>query len=245
MVRYFFIKSRNKDLQKNIKPLTWNALLENTEIIMRIITISALLLTSNLTMAATPIEGWYTSVFGGYAYLPHFINTNHGGFNRNNVNTQAGYDVGGNLGFKSNPMRYEGELSYITAKINSFALNYVPQTGVTGYNNVALAMANVYCDLPGVTELLKPFLGVGIGYGWIQAQLNANGPTTVSRFSGANSTFAYQANAGLTYNFAENYALTINYRYVATTNVPELGQMFQAHIANAGATYRFDGNNYK
>ena len=196
-------------------------------------------------MAAVPIEGWYDSIFGGYAYLPHFINTNHGGFTRNNVNNQGGYDVGGAVGFKSNPMRYEGEVSYINAKINSFALNYVPQTEPRGYNNAVLGMANFYYDFPGATDLLKPFLGVGIGYAWIQAQLNANGPTMVSRFSGANSAFAYQATAGLTYNFAENYALVANYKYVATTNVPELGQMFQAHIANVGATYRFDGNNYK
>ena len=187
---------------------------------MRQITTYALLLTSSVGMAATPIDGWYSSVFGGYAYFPHFINTSHGGLIRNNVNTLAGFDAGGNVGFKSNPMRYEAEVSYMKAPVNSLDINYIPQTNASGYNNAVLGMANVYYDFPNTPDLLKPFLGVGIGYAWVGSQLNANGPTFVSRFSGSNSAFAYQANAGLTFNFAENYALTINYRYVATTNVP-------------------------
>jgi opacity protein-like surface antigen len=213
---------------------------------MRFITAIALTLTSQMIAAATPIEGWYTSIFGGYAYLPNYINTNHGGFTRNNINNQSGYEAGGNLGFRGNLMRYEVEVSYLNAHISSLAINQVPQTGVSGYNNAVLGMANVYHDFPfRIAESLEPFLGFGIGYAWIQAQLNATGPTFVSHFDGANSAFAYQAMAGITYNFAENYSLNLNYRYIATTNVPELGQMFQAHIANVGATYRFDGNNYK
>ncbi len=207
--------------------------------------IAATLITSNLAAAATPIDGWYSSAFGGYAWVPGNINTVNQGLALSNSVFQSGFDAGGSLGFKSNPMRYEGELTYIRANLNHFDINGVRQTGNTGYTNTALGMANVYYDFPGIVMPIQPFLGGGIGYAWVQDKLNSTGPLAVTSFSLSNSVFAYQATGGLTYNFAENYALSLGYRYVATTNAPDLGQIFQAHLANLGAVYRFDGNRYK
>ena len=212
---------------------------------MRIAVVSAALLVANMTFAATPIDGWYSGVFGGYTYLPGNINNTRFGITRTNANYQSGFDAGGNLGFKSNPMRYEGELTYLKANINNFNANHIRQTGISGYNNAVLGMANVYYDFPGITALVEPFLGAGIGYAWIQNKLNSTGPVSSTNFTASNAAFAYQATGGVTYNFAENYALSLGYRYIGTTNVSDLGQMFQAHLANLGAVYRFDGNNYK
>ena len=211
----------------------------------RIVLITTTLLTTTMAIAATPINGWYASAFGGYTYLPSNINSTNLGLHRSNAAYQSGFDAGGSLGFKSNPMRYEGELTYMKANLNHFNVNGVRQTDSTGYTNAALGLANVYYDFPGMTMALQPFLGAGIGYAWVQSKLNSTGPFAATNFSNSNSVFAYQATGGLTYNFAENYALSLGYRYVGTTNIAELGQMFQAHIANLGAVYRFDGNNYK
>ena len=143
-------------------------------------------------------------------------------------------------------MRYEGEVTYLKANINNFQVNHIRQTNVSGYNQALLGMANVYYDFPRfIAPVIQPFLGIGIGYAWIQDRLDNTSTLYPVRFRGTNSAFAYQATGGLTYNFAENYALNLGYRYVATSNVPELGKMFQVHLANVGATYRFDGNNYK
>ena len=131
------------------------------------------------------------------------------------------------------------------ANVNHFDVNGIRQTPSSGYTNAALGLANVYYDFPGFTLSIQPFLGAGIGYAWIQNKLDSTGPFAVTNFSNTNSVFAYQATGGLTYNFAENYALSLGYRYVGTTNISEMGQMFQAHMANVGAVYRFDGNNYK
>jgi opacity protein-like surface antigen len=207
-------------------------------------TLLATLICPTVSTAATPIDGWYTGAFGGYAYVPSNHTIQSWGVTRSDVNYQSGYDVGGSLGFKSNPMRYEGELSYLKANLNSFRVNQLPQTNPTGYNNAVLGLANVYYDFLGLTTPLQPFLGAGIGYGWVQTKLNSSGPFSPSNFNVANSVFAYQATGGLTYNFAENYALSLGYRYVATTQIADLGQMFQVHLANVGATYRFDGKKY-
>lgn len=204
------------------------------------------LLSAASASAATPINGWYSSAFGGYTYVPGNIgNVTNLGLTRSDTSFKPGFDAGGSLGFKSNPMRYEGELTYLKSNLDHFNVNGVRQTSPLGYTSAALGLANVYYDFPGITMDIQPFLGAGIGYAWVQNKLNSTGPYGSTSFSNSNSAFAYQATGGLTYNFAENYALSLGYRYVATTNISELGQMYQAHIANLGAVYRFDGNNYK
>ena len=198
-----------------------------------------------VSLAATPIDGLYTSVLGGYTYMPPNINQTSDNATLNSARYQNGYDVGGEIGYKSNPMRYAGEISYLKTNINQCYLNDTLQTTPSGYGQALIGMANIYYDVPNMNPILQPFLGVGIGYGWMQATLRAEGPTLTTNFSAENSTFAYQGMAGITYNFAENYALSLWYRYLGTTRLSQFGEIFQAHTANASATYRFDGNNYK
>lgn len=212
---------------------------------MRFACVSVALLASSVVCAETPIDGWYSTLFGGYAYVPNNINKTYLGVTRTNASYKAGFDAGGSLGFKSNPMRYEGELSFIQANLRKFNLDAVAQTGIRGYSEAALAMANVYYDFPNLLNAIQPFLGLGIGYAWVKAELKASGPLAVTQFSGSNSVFAYQGKAGLTYNFSENYALNIGYRYVATLRVTQLGKAFQASTANVGVIYRFNEARYK
>lgn len=214
---------------------------------MRILFVAASALASTIAQAATPIDGLYTSLFGGYTYLPNNINNTQSGLTRNDAVYEPGFDAGGSLGFKSNPMRYEGEITYLTADVKHFAINNIRQNNVSGYANGVFAMANVFYDVPTQVASLQPFLGVGLGYAWIHAELNSFEDNTTGqiRFAGSNSVFAYQGMAGITYNFAENYALNLGYRYVATERVGSLGKLFQAHMANLGAIYRFDGARYQ
>lgn len=213
---------------------------------MKLVFFSAAMLAASLSHAATPIDGWYAGLFGGYAYLPNNINKNIDGATFNNGDYKSGYNAGGSLGFKSNPMRYEGQLTYINANIKGYQVNDISQTGITGYNNAIFALANVYYDFRNsVPAGIQPFLGLGIGYGWLNAHLNSTGPTVATQYRENGSSFAYQGTAGLNYNFAETYGLNLSYRYIATANSDVLGKIFQAHLANLGVVYRFDGVKYK
>lgn len=213
---------------------------------MKIVAFLASLLSFCWSYAATPIDGWYSTVFGGYAYVPDNINKTSGSLTRNHVRYESGFEAGGSIGFKSNPMRYEGEITYLKANTQNFQINGVTQTGISGYNQAVIGLANIYYDFPGwLAPSLQPYLGAGLGYGWIQTRLNATGPTLLTKFSAESSAFAYQGAAGIMFNFAENYALNLGYRYVGTNNLFSFGKMFQVHMATVGATYRFDGNNYK
>lgn len=197
------------------------------------------------SFAATPIDGLYASVLGGYTYTPSNINASYSNTVLNSIRYQNGYDVGGNIGYKGNPMRYEGEITYLKANVARFYLSDILQTEPTGYDNGVIGMLNVYYDVPKMNPTLQPFLGAGLGYGWIQAKLRAEGPTTITAFNAENSSFAYQGMAGVTYNFSENYALNLWYRYLGTTHLSQFGEIFQAQTVNASATYRFDENDYK
>ena len=213
---------------------------------MKKIFFSAALLITSIATAATPIDGWYSSVFGGYAYVPNNLRTSSLNFTQTNAHYNSGYDAGGNFGFKSTPLRYEGELTYLSAKLDRFNINNIRVQDAQGFNHVGLAMANVYYDFHPLVPTIEPFLGIGVGYGYIDGSFGGNlGSLRLSPYDITNSVVAYQATGGLTYNFAESYALNIGYRYVSTGHVGDLGKNFQSHLANVGAVYRFDGNMYK
>ena len=212
---------------------------------MKTALVFAALCAASTANAATPIDGWYSSIFGGFAYLPSNVHKWYYGTLRSDPTYHSGYDGGGSLGYKSNPMRYEGELTYLKARTHSFRVNSIRQTGVTGNSSAFLAMANVYYDFHDFVPTIQPFLGMGVGYAWVGAALDGTGPFQRTGFNASSNVFAYQATAGLTYNFSENYALNVGYRYIITGHSNVLGKTFQANLANIGVVYRFSENHYK
>jgi opacity protein-like surface antigen len=206
--------------------------------------ISALLV-SSVVSAQTPVDGWYAEAFGGYTYLPSNISTTRDTIVYTNGQYDSGYHFGGKVGYKSTPIRYEAEVSYLTTQTKGFDVNGIPQTGVTGNSNATLGFANLYYDLSDLSDSLEPYFGLGIGGAWLDSRFYSTGPLTNNRFKATNTVFAYNATVGITYNFSENYALDASYRYVGSARGDEFGKTFQAHQLSVGAIYRFDVANYK
>lgn len=208
--------------------------------------LTAALVITGTASAATAVDGWYTSAFGGFTFMPSNIST----FDNNRfVETNAyntGYNVGARLGYQSNPIRYEGEYTYLSANLKYFNVNNVRQIAVEGESFGSLLMANIYYDFREILPAISPFLGAGIGYAMLDTSLNGRTPNgALNHFSISENDFAYQATAGLTYNFAEHYALNIAYRYAALGTKGDYGKLFQANLATAAVIYRFDKGNYK
>ncbi len=203
-----------------------------------------LVLSLSEATAAVPIDGWYSSAFGGYAYVPNNVNKTYNSITYTDANYNSEYNVGGSFGYKSNPMRYEGQVTYISAMLGHIYENGEKDPRIAGYSNAIFGIANVYYDFPMIIPAISPFLGVGLGYGWINVKIDN---TRLNRldFRVADSAFAYQGTAGVTFNFSENYALSVAYRYVGTDNVFELGKIYQAHLANFSIIYRYDEAKYK
>lgn len=195
--------------------------------------------------AATPIDGWYSSAFGGYSYFENNVSTTSGGIYFNVPKYRSGWQAGGRFGYQSNPMRYELEYTYAQGDTDKFQAAGIPQTGITGTTSASFGMLNVYYDFPDIVPSISPFIGAGIGYAHVKVTLNSTGPGATTRFNQSDNVFAYQGTAGITYNFAENYALNIAYRFAATDRPSALGQSYQIHMATVGAVYRFEGKKYK
>lgn len=207
--------------------------------------LSSLFLVSSLSFAAVPIDGLYGEVFGGYTYMPDNIFTTLNGILFTNVKYNSGYHGGGRLGYKDAPMRYEVEASYLTAFPSRLRVNGFNQTNFSGQTSATTGLINAYYDFPELIATLSPFISGGIGYAYLSSRLYTRGPLGVFQFRATDSVFAYQGSVGLTYNFVSNYALDVAYRYLGTSTAGQFGSTFQAHMASAGVTYRFDGGEYK
>lgn len=212
---------------------------------MKFALLSTALLASSVASASTAINGWYLSGFGGVSHISSNINTSHFGTFRSDARYHDGWNAGGRLGFQSNPIRYEFEYTFIYANAEHFEVNHIGQQNVVGHAAANVLMANLYYDFPEFLEAISPFVGIGIGYAFMETKLDSNGPLAVTLFKERENAFAYQGTAGLTYNFSENYAINASYRYTATANNGRFGKSFQVQMGNAGIVYRFDSVNYK
>ncbi|KTD70414.1 MULTISPECIES: outer membrane protein [Legionella] len=209
---------------------------------------SASLLASSIAAAATPVNGWYGSVFGGYAYLPNNVSIHFLGdlIELTDASYHNGFNAGVRLGYQSNPIRYELEYTYIQAKTRRFKFDDVLQSGISGEARSNVGMINLYYDFSdAILPTISPFLGVGIGAATTKITLNSTGPFDGISFNAKANSFAYQGTAGLTFNFEENWALNASYRYLATSGSDDFGRKFQAHLGDVGVVYRFDRCNYK
>lgn len=212
---------------------------------MRFVLCSTALLVSGITSASVAIDGWYLSAFGGYTHLSSNSNNNYLGLYRSDVRFNGGYNAGGRIGFQSNPIRYEFEYTYLEVNPDRYRINFINQLGINGQVTANLVMANLYFDFPEILDAISPFVGIGIGYAFMQTSLNSTGPFYVTFFKQNENAFAYQGTAGLTYNFSENYALNAAYRYTTTSNSNSFGKSLQAQMGNVGVIYRFDHGNFK
>ena len=201
--------------------------------------------------AGIPIDGLYSTAFGGAAFIPGNISVGYNNALVNQSNYMTGFDAGGALGYKAAFWRYEAEVTYINAQLNKIAINnQVTNDTKRGYNQDVTAFVNLVYDTPYREYLmLQPYIGAGIGYAWVQNNFNTPRLTSYNNqelsFNTNNYAFAYQAMVGLNFHFSEAYSLFAGYRYVGTTHLDNNGSTFQAHLVNAGITYRYDSCQYK
>ncbi len=188
-------------------------------------------------------DGWYVSVLAGAGYTP-------------NLHTpdpleiasyrKPSWQVGAALGYRSGPIRYEGEFLYQHAAIRSInALDggtlVLKDFGLSGITQVSTGLANIYYDFNQISAStpLNPYLGLGVGYANVYNRLDTSffdGDFAHTHNSGA---FAYQGIAGLNYNFDRTISMQLDYRYFATTHVNVLDARWQNHTLNLGMTFLF------
>jgi len=184
---------------------------------MKKITVYALFLTTLLAIApvtqawADPTPGWYA---GLGAILNDTMNANaHFNGNQNVLNYDLGWGVEGSGGYSfQNGMRLEGEVAHIRAGVKSI------QGGTGGSGTLADTdfFANAFYDFRTGT-MWTPYIGGGAG----MAVSDGNSMGTLANGSSMNDeqiVFAYQAIVGASAQLTPRWAVTADYRYIATSN---------------------------
>ena len=175
----------------------------------KILTATLICFGMNTALAAMPMpNSFYAGVHSGAAFP--------GGEDSGDINT--GYLVGGDLGYRFDRVRIEGEAAFVR---NSFSDN------TNSYFNTMLYMGNLFYDMQ-ISDMLSPFAGFGLGLaqGW------ASG---INLDTSTKNEFAYQVMGGLGINVTPAVTFTFQYRYVGITSSPSSA----INALEAGINYTF------
>lgn len=215
--------------------------------------------------AANAYEGLYGAIGAGLTYMapdldfkstaPAFSSGFHSDLDYKNgigVYTALGYAYG-------NAWRGELEFSYRANDVRQLAgdglgFNGWPEGTLEGEVKSYSFMANLIRDFDFGSNVVKPYLGAGIGFSRVKAEMSGLNPVaipglTTMAIDDGDIAFAYQGIAGLAFSLAENLVLDVSYRYFATHNTDFVGTVgaasstfstdYRSHNVFAGLRWNF------
>jgi OmpA-OmpF porin, OOP family len=225
---------------------------------MRKLAISlALASTALASPALARDDQWYVGVDGG-AMLVEDLNLDIGTVNdAAKLDTKAGYDFGGVVGYDFGAFRLESEVSYRKADIkrSTGTVPFVPVDGtgspleagsfVTGGDTSALSfMVNGLLDF-GADDGLQGFVGGGVGVARVDVN---NIRRTTSWLDDSDTGFAWQALAGIRAPLSDSWDVGLKYRFF---NAPKVNLVsadgrgvdtrFRSHSLMGSLVYNFGG----
>jgi opacity protein-like surface antigen len=184
--------------------------------------------------------------FIGAAVIPHEAEFDGG----------LGYFV--QVGRRFDNLRVEVELGRRSNDADRFG-SFIDVVAARGSLDANSLMLNGVYDFR-IGERLRPYLGAGIGGARIKADAvrkAVNDPDRTGALLGSDNRFAWQALAGVSWQLAERWALTLNYRYFDAGDArieygvgceadgancifrDQLDQEYNPHTVSAGVRYDF------
>jgi opacity protein-like surface antigen len=183
--------------------------------------------------------GWYVSVFGGLSMADEvdgsFTETN-GPINYFDFDFDNGFTAGAALGAHFNEwLRGEVEVSGNWHDAEGFigTAGFPTDTGVEGDATALFVLANLWVDVP-MGEVVRPYIGGGLGFGRLDLDLQTTGGSSL--FDDSDWGFAYQLGAGVAFDFTSNMTIDIGYRFKAINNA----ELEVADYADATEDVEFD-----
>jgi OOP family OmpA-OmpF porin len=182
--------------------------------------------------AQAQLQGFYVGGAGGVDFPVDAKAPTSGGENK--VKYDAGPTGSLSLGYKFGAFRAELEGNYRTNDVNK--TSGAALSSPHGHTRMWGAMLNGFYDINTGTAF-TPYLGAGVGVGFVHASLNGVRPigSTLGGYSGSDTVFAYQGIAGASYALSPHLSLTADYRYVATDD---------ARIKSGGAKWNVENANH-
>jgi len=183
--------------------------------------LAATVLALPVAAQAQPVTGLYVGAGVGLNFHQDSTFSNNGGGSDARLRYR---DVGavalGSIGWGfGNGLRAEIEGSYRQNRVDSAKGGGLRSTSAGGYLNNYAVMANVLYDFNIAGFPVVPYVGVGVGYGWVQSRKVYATTTGASITSNdTDAQFAYQGILGAAYNIAAvpGLALTAEYRFFGT-----------------------------
>jgi len=178
-------------------------------VLLTLVSASFVLLMSTPAFASSEGNRWYISTTGDLVFRMKDMIGFEGGSLK--IDYKTGYGASLAIGRTINCWRAEIEAAYrknnvknLTGTNNNGTSITVPGTPIDYTSNFAL-MANLYYDFY-VAPCFSIYLGGGIG-----------GSVAKAPYTSHQILFAWQAMGGIAYDFTCNFALTLGYRFFATT----------------------------
>jgi outer membrane protein OmpA-like peptidoglycan-associated protein len=177
-----------------------------------VLLLGALLCAPFASAHADSTPGWYVDGGIGGNYNPDSKTDNRGGHTTLDYN--PGYDVEGGGGYAwSNGLRAEGEVWHSRADMDK-----VKGGGNTnGHLENTDVFGNLFYDFKTGT-MLTPYVGAGVGVALADASNIGTLRDGSSLNDSSNLQLAYQAIGGVAAQLDNHWAVTADYRYVATTD---------------------------
>jgi opacity protein-like surface antigen len=181
---------------------------------------------------------WYVSVFGGWS-LPDDVDVAFlGSYTSNSfqasIDLEDGFMAGIVAGARFNHwLRADVELSghwhdvdgdEVFATSGSLAFSSL---SLEGDVNALFFLANLWIDVP-VGEVIRPYIGGGIGMGRLDANISTTGGDSI--IDDADWGFAFQLGAGIAFDVTANMAVDVGYRFK--------GINAELEVADTDANYR-------
>ena len=206
------------------------------------------LLINTLAYATNPVEGWYTGVYLSVSYAPN-INLTIQKPPSAQVPTGTGTieksilgGVGGEIGYRCEPLRLEGQLLYNNNGYNSLTIGNITINGtstsantnhgpevittaltVNGQTNTLAFLVNFIYDLytPSHDNVspFVPYIGGGAGIAYVQNNLQFEYNDSPLIFGGVESNYtagAGQGIVGFNYFLDDFTTLGVDFRYFTT-----------------------------
>lgn len=209
--------------------------------------VAVLVLLPGAAAAQAGTDYFYGELRGGVSF-PNDADTDFGGGLVADVSSDTGWLAEGAFGYAHN----SGLRGEIAAGYRQNEFDEAEVSGITldfdGDLEQITVMSNLYYDFnlgtyggaTGPMANLVPFVGGGIGVAFVNAELNSVGGVPINADED-DTVFAWQAVAGLAYNFTPNIAVTASYAYFATsdTNFDGVESEYGSHNVIGGVRFSF------
>ena len=191
-------------------------------------------LATGTALAVNPVPGFYAGLMLGANYSPAtnytFIDPSSNSTVQGRVYYSVLGNIAGQLGYRCNHYRIEGELLYNDNPIKDIKLGPVTFNKVSKYNtgygirartDVAALMFNGFYDFytPGQISYFSPYVGAGIGYAMVMNQIkfyNNSVYVPGSNRSNSDTALAGQLILGLGYFLDDFTSMGLDLRYLTT-----------------------------